>query len=99
MTVGARTFRLTRFDVQPPNLTLQITPATVVAQPGETPARMSYSLTDSAGKVIWTLSAPSSTSASIALGTSAGPYKLEIHVPDKSVEIPVHFVLQDIPLP
>lgn len=101
VTLGGRTFRVTRLDAAGGGpLQMQIT--ATINQPRPTAGTLTenvrYSLKDGGGRSVW--SGAGAGSISVVGGNgAAGPYDLEIHVPDKTVEIPVHFELKDVPLP
>jgi hypothetical protein len=100
VTLGGRTFRVARFDAPAGGaIQLQITATTVQPQPGGTTPRVTYQLTDGTGRSVWSATSAGSLSAGIGSGAAAGPYKLEIRMPDKTIELPLHFELKDIPLP
>ncbi len=102
VTLGNRSFRVAAFSAPAGGaISMQISSTTVAAQPGVPATRVTYNLYDSAGKAVWTgaVAGAGSMSMNVAAGASTGPYKLEIRAPDKTVDIPVHFELKDIPFP
>lgn len=98
LTVAGRSFVLTRFTVT--GNIIGISLSSTGAQPGGmNAARPTATVYDGAGKQIWSYSLMGGVGSSIQVGNSVGPYRLEIRVPDKTVDIPVKLVLKDVPLP
>jgi hypothetical protein len=103
IAVGGRTIRVSRFEETGSSIQFQFN-ATLdqprIGPTGDANASITYVVIDGSGRTVWSGSSPSSIGGGIGLGAAtSGPYKLEIHVPDKTIEVPVHLELKDVPLP
>jgi hypothetical protein len=99
VTLAGRTVRVTRFDIGgtgQAQLEVTLPPALQATADGRT--AINFSLVDARGATIWTGSTLGKVAASIG-GAGTGPYRLDLRLPGKNLELPVHFELKDIPLP
>jgi hypothetical protein len=95
LTVAGRTFTMQRFTINGNTISLSLN--STGAQPGN--VRAQATILDGAGNAIWSYALTGGVGSSIPVGNSTGPYKLEMRVPDKMVDIPVKMELKDVPLP
>jgi hypothetical protein len=106
VTVGSRTFRVNRFQNQGgSSIQFQFDISNTVMGGYEggmnNATRVNFTITDSNGKVVWSFGSQlaGGIGSSFQTAGSTGPYKVEIRVPDKTVDIPVRFELKNVPLP
>jgi hypothetical protein len=66
-----------------------------LAQPGP----IAYAVVDSGDRTIWTGAGDAPINVEISPRSSKAPYHMEIRATDKTVDVPVHFELKDVPLP
>ena len=99
VTLAGRTIRVTRFDVGGTGQAqIDVTLQPELQGKADGRAMINYALVDAKGGTVWTGSTTGRTSATIG-GAANGPYRLELRLPGKTMELPVHFELKDIPLP
>jgi len=113
ITVGTRTYRISRFDTPagtPSRISLSIVPvASPLAQPteplvtplssGANPPTAQFTIMDSTGRTVWRGAGTSSLSTTIMTSNNTPPYKLEIRVVTGTVSLPVRLQFKDIALP
>jgi len=99
VTVAGKTISITRFQVNGNSISLQVN-SNVNNPGGDAAMRASVILLDSTGKAVWSFQlAGGGVGTTVQAAGSTGPYRLEAHIPDKTIDIPLKFELKDVPLP